>query len=75
MGPFEWQAVARDAGLDPHEFLNWARLLAATAPTVFNAVVASLPTEHQTPTVELLLDRLRVRAAQADEQLHRSVQV
>lgn len=73
MGPFEWQAVARDAGLDPEAFLDWARLLAATAPMVFNAVAASLPPEHQTPTVQLLVERLIVRAAQADEQLNRAV--
>jgi serine/threonine-protein kinase HipA len=75
MGPFEWQGVARDAGLDPQAFLNWARLLAATAPTVFSAVVASLPTEYQTPTVKRLSDRLRLRAAQADEQLNRRVRI
>ncbi|GAB2447634.1 serine/threonine-protein kinase HipA [Conyzicola lurida] len=75
MGPFEWKAVARDAGLDPEAFIDWAQLLAATAPTVFNAVVASLPAEHQTPTVQLLVDRMVVRAAQADEQLHREVRV
>ena len=75
MGPFEWKAVARDAGLDSEGFLDWARLLAATAPTVFNAVVASLPAEHQTHTIERLLERLLVRAGQAEYQLHRPVQV
>jgi serine/threonine-protein kinase HipA len=75
MGPFEWKAVARDAGLDPEGFLDWARLLAATAPTVFAAVVASLPTEHRTPIIELLLERLLVRARQAEHQLYLPVQV
>ncbi|WP_309616402.1 HipA domain-containing protein [Salinibacterium sp.] len=75
MGPFEWKAVARDAGLDPDVFLDWARLLAATAPTVFTAVVTSLPAEHQTPTIELLCARMVVRAREAERQLHRPVRV
>jgi serine/threonine-protein kinase HipA len=69
MGAFEWQAVARDARVDPRATLAWARDLVAIAPAVFDAVVRSMADKFQTDAVELLLERIAVRAVQIERLL------
>jgi len=75
MGAFEWTAVARDAGLNTEEFLDWALLRAEVAPAVFRAVADTLPERHQTTVVELFLERLDARSDQVRSQLSRKIRV
>lgn len=64
MGAFEWQSVARDARVDPGPVLEWMLGLADAVPQVFDAVARTMDVRLQTDAVELLLDRIVVRAAQ-----------
>lgn len=64
MGAFEWRAVARDARLNPQSIIEWALEVAEIAPSVFDAVADSLEAQYQTEVVELLLERVVLRAQQ-----------
>lgn len=69
MSAFEWGAVARDARVDPRSILDWAIELAEAAPLVFDAAARSLDVRYQTDVIELLLDRIAIRASQVGQRL------
>lgn len=75
MGTFEWASVARDAKLDPHEMIAWARNLADAAPRVFEAVARLIDSRYQTHVVDLLLERISIRGQQVKRILGHSPHV
>jgi len=62
---FEWEAVAREAGLERAAITDWAIALADALPTLAAAVATTLPAHLQTDVVARFVERMPIRAAQA----------
>ena len=61
---FEWQSVAREAGLDRNSLTGWARTVAERLPELVAAIAGTLPPDLQTEVVARFVDRTPLRARQ-----------
>lgn len=75
MGAFEWGAIARTAAVSPADLLEWGIVVCEELPGVFADLAADLDERFRTPVVELLLDRIELRARQAKKALARRVEI
>ncbi len=69
---FEWQAIAREAGLDRTGITNWARAVAERLPELITAIAGTLPGDLQTEVVARFVDRAPIRARQVHSAIDRS---
>lgn len=60
-----WRTVARDAGLDPEQHLQWVRDLCERIADVLQEEIRALDARDRGDVVERLNRRIRVRATQA----------
>lgn len=65
MTHFEWRGAARDAGLPPNEFIEWARGISELLPLAVDAAVESLPSSVDDTIAERLSQRVHERSRDA----------
>lgn len=69
---FEWEAVAREAGLDRAELTAWAAAVAEALPELITAISSALPARLQTDVVAKFVERMPLRARQVRAAISRS---
>ncbi|QEO13819.1 type II toxin-antitoxin system HipA family toxin [Agromyces intestinalis] len=61
---FEWEAVAREAGLERSLITDWASAVADALPTLVATFATALPSHLQTEVVARFVERMPIRAKQ-----------
>lgn len=68
---FEWQAVAREAGLDVETITSWANDAALLIPVIVRELASRLPPGLQTDVVNRYVEHAAIRSAQLLAEMRR----